>query len=220
MPDLIILIPNHGYSESDFIYYSPLDINVYVRDPDAASYKISTDDSDNNLVQFTETITTGFVRQVDATDTAIIDGLEHLEGETVKVTSNGEVVGTETVVDGSITISSSVFTYQVGLQYKFKVRSMRLAVPQQVGTIQAKIKRVIETVTRYIRSSLGKAGTEYEGTEYLTELNTEFSTDAADNSPDTRASTGGFNKEAYTVITSDEPVPFTVLATIIEVELE
>jgi hypothetical protein len=197
-----------------------------VRDPDndpsidSDSFKISTDDSDDNLVQFIETVITGFVREVDVTGTATIDGLEHLEGETVKVTSNGEVVGTETVVDGSITISSSVFTYQVGLQYKFKARSMRLAVPQQTGTIQTKIKRIIGTIIRHIRSSLGKGGTEYEGTEYLTDLNTEFSTESKDNVPDTRPSIGGFNEDAYTVITSDDPVPFTVLASIVEVEVE
>lgn len=226
MSDLLIYIPNHGFSISDFIYYSPLDINVFVRDSDnspsidADSFKISTDDSDNNLVQFTETVIEGFVREVTEIGVAVISGLEHLEGETVKVTSSGSVVGTETVVNGSITISSDVFTYQVGLPYKMKVRTMRLSVPQDTGTLQSKIKRIDNTTSRHIRSSGGKAGVEYEGTEYLTDLETEFSTDSADNTPDTRLTKGGFNEDAYTVVTSDEPLPFTLLATIVSVEVE
>jgi len=227
MSDLLLYIPNHGYSISDTVSVSWLDANFFVRDPDndpsidADSFKISTDDTDNNLVQFTTTITEGFVREVDTSaGTTTISGLDHLEGETVKVTSGGSVVATETVSGGSITLSSDVFTYQVGLPYKMKVRTMRLSVPQDTGTLQSKIKRVDNTVVRHIRSSEGMAGVEYEGTEYLTDLETTFSTDSADNDPDTRPTKGGYNEDAYTVVTSDEPLPFTLLATIVSVEVE
>jgi len=221
MADLIIYLPNHGYSTSDTVYVSWLDDNFFVRDTGTDSFKVSADDSDNNLVEFTETITGGFIREVDTSvGTSTISGLDHLEGELVKVTSGGLVVGTETVLNGSITIASDVFTYQVGLPFKMKVRTMRLSVPQDTGTLQSKIKRIDNTVVRHIRSISGKSGVEYEGTEYLTDLETEFSTDSADNTPDTRLSSGGFNEDAYTVVTSDEPLPFTLLATIVSVEVE
>lgn len=227
MHNLILYIPNHGYSISDTITVSPFEGNFFVRDPDndpsidSDSFLISTTDDDLNLVQFTETITDGFVREVDTSlGTTIISGLEHLEGETVKVTSGGVVVGTEVVSGGEITLTSDVFTYQVGLPYKMKVRTMRLSVPQEGNTLQSRIKRIDNTVVRHIRSIKGKAGVEYEGTEYLTNLETEFSTDSADNDPNTRLSKGGFNEAAYTVVTSDEPLPFTLLATIVSVEVE
>jgi hypothetical protein len=227
MPNLIYYIPNHSYSVGDTIYESNLDANFFVRDPDndpsidANSFMISTTDDDLNIVQFTTTVTTGFVREVDTSaGTTTISGLDHLEGETVKVTSGGAVVATETVSDGSITVSSDVFTYQVGLPYKMKVRTMRLAVPQESGTIQTRIKRINETVTRYVKSIGGKAGVEYDGTEYLTDINAEFSNDSADTDKDARLSKGGFNEDAYTVIRSDDPLPFTGIATIVSFEVE
>ena len=177
MPDLLIYLPNHGYSDSDTITVSWLEGNFFVRDSDTQSYKISTTDDDLNFVQFSTTITDGFVREIDTSaGTTTISGLDHLEGETVKVTSGGTVVATEVVSGGSITVSEDVFTYQVGLPYKFKVRTMRLAVPQPDGTLQTRIKRIDNTTVRHLRSIGGKAGVEYAGTEYLTDLWATFST--------------------------------------------
>ncbi len=217
MPDLICYIPNHGYSNTNQLYISWLDANYYVSDKDSDSFKLATTSGGATLVQFSETITDGFVRQVTVSGVTTITGLDHLEGETVKVTSSGSVVGTEVVSSGSITITSTVFTYQVGLPYKMKVRTMRLSVPQEGNTLQTRIKRIHETVVRYIRSKLGKVGQEYNGTEYLSDLDTTFSTKSQD---DTKLTKGGFSEDAYTVVTSDEPVPFTLLATIISFEVE
>lgn len=217
MPDLLCYIPDHGYSNDDQLYISWLDANYYVSDKDTDSFKLATASGGSTLIQFSETITEGFVREVTVSGVTTISGLDHLEGETVKVTSGGSVVGTEVVSGGSITISSSVFTYQTGLPYKMKVRTMRLSVPQEGNTFQTRIKRIHETVVRYIRSKFGKAGQEYGGREYLTDLTTTFSTVSQD---DTKPTKGGFTEDAYTVITSDEPVPFTVLSTIISFEVE
>ena len=217
MPDLIVYLPNHGYDD-DPIYVSWLDELYYVSDKGDDSFKLATTDGGATLIQFAETVTDGYVREVDdATGTSTITGLDHLEGETVKITSGGVVVGTEVVSSGSITLSSDVYTYQVGLPFKMKVRTMRLSVPQEGNTFQTRIKRIHETVVRYIRSKFGRAGQEYGGTEYLSDLDTTFSTQSQD---DTKLTKGGFSEDAYTVITSDEPVPFTVLATIISFEVE
>jgi hypothetical protein len=67
MPDLIIHIPGHGFEISDYVNVSWLRANFYVRDPDndpsvaTDSFKISYDDSDDNIVPFTETITEGSI---------------------------------------------------------------------------------------------------------------------------------------------------------------
>ncbi len=217
MPDLICYIPNHGYSDDDQIYISWLDANYYVSDKDSDSFKLATTSGGSTLIQFTETITDGFVREVDVSGVTTISGLDHLEGETVKVTAGGNVVATEVVSSGSITIASTVFTYQVGLLYKMKVRTMRLSVPQEGNTFQTRIKRIHETVVRYIRSKFGKAGQEYDGTEYLSDLDTTFSVESQD---DTKLTKGGFSEDAYTVVTSDEPLPFTLISTIISFEVE
>lgn len=217
MADLLLYIPNHGYSNTNKIYVSWLDGNYYVSDKDANSFKIVVTSGGTDYVAYSEDITDGFVRQVTVSGVTTISDLGHLEGETVKLTSGGNVVATEVVSGGEITTSSTVFTYQVGLPYKMKVRTMRLSVPQEGNTLQTRIKRIHETVVRYVRSKLGKAGQEYGGTEYLSELDTTFSTRSQDV---TKPTEGGFSEDAYTVVTSDDPVPFTVLATIISFEVE
>ena len=120
MADLLVYLPNHGYTNgSDTpVFVSWLDANFYTSDEGADSFKLATMSGGAILVQFTETVTDGFVREFDDTTGATtISGLDHLEGETVKVTSNGAVVGTETVSGGSITVSSDLFTYAVGIGY-------------------------------------------------------------------------------------------------------
>lgn len=221
MSDLIVYLPNHGYSDEDPIYVSWLDANYYVSDKDNDSFKLAITAGGAELVGFTETVTKGFVREFDdSAGTSIITGLDHLEGKTVKVTSGGSIVGTEVVSNGSITLSNTVYTYQAGLPYTMKARSMRLAVPQQGGTIQTRIKRVISVTVRYIRSLLGSAGVEYKGTEYLTDIHAAYSTDSADTDPQYRLTQGGFNEDAYVTIVSDDPVPFTALSVVTEVEIK
>ena len=73
---------------------------------------------------------------------------------------------------------------------------------------------------RYIRSVGGKAGQEYDGVEYLGDINATFSTASQDTPKDNRLTFGGFSEDAYTIIVSDEPLPFTVIATIVTVEVE
>lgn len=215
--DLIVYLPNHGYSDDDPIYVSWLDGVYYVSDKGNDSFKLATTAGGAVLIQFTETVTDGYVREIDDTaGTTTISGLDHLEGETVKVTSGGEVVATETVASGSITLASDIYTYQVGLPYKMKVRTMRLSVPQEGNTVQSRIKRIHETTVRYLKSKHGRAGQEYGGVEYLEDINAVYDTDSRDATILTK---GGFSEDAYTIITSEEPTPFTVLSTVISFEV-
>jgi len=216
--DLIVYLPNHGYENDTPIYISWLDSYGYVADKDANSFKIARYQGGDIYLRYSETITDGYVREYDdASGTTTISGLDHLEGETVSVTSGGSLVGSYKVENGSITVPNDVYTYQVGLPYQMKVRTMRLAVPQQGNTLQTRIKRIHEIVIRYIRSKGGKAGQEYGGKEYLSDLNTTFSTSSKDV---TILNKGGFDEDAYTVIVSDEPYPFTVLSTVISFDVE
>ncbi|KKM01089.1 hypothetical protein LCGC14_1797920, partial [marine sediment metagenome] len=143
-----------------------------------------------------------------------VTGLDHLEGETVVVFGDG-TVQTETtsgdfvVGGGEITVPSGLSTVQAGLPYTMKVRTMRLSVPTAETTLQTRIKRVNSVVVRYIRSLLGKAGVEYGGVEYLTDLQATFSDESQDTGENERLAQGGFNEDAYITIISSNPVPFT-----------
>lgn len=218
MADLVCYIPNHGFPEETPVFISWLGGNYYISDPDANSFKLATTAGGAVLVQFTETITDGYVREVDLGGaTTTISGLDHLEGETVLITSAGEVVAGAVVADGSVTVTSDIYTYQVGIPYTMKVRTMRLSIPSESETLQSRIKRIHELVVRYIKSANGKAGQEYGGTEYLSDLDASYSSNANDMAI---LNKGGFNEEAYTIVVSDGPFPFTLLSTIVSFEVQ
>ncbi len=225
MPDLIIAIPNHGFAIGATVFVSWLNAVFFVRDTDidgvaqaidANSFKISTDDSDNNIVEFVETITDGFVRLDEVSAGVTITGLSHLEGELVHVVSGGVFIGAFTVASSQITVPDALTVYQVGLLYSAKIRTMRLEVPA-APTTQSRIKRINETVIRALRTEGGKAGTEYGGREYLTDLAFTYSNESEDV---TVSDESGFTPDAYTVFRSDTPFPATVLANIVSFEIE
>lgn len=150
----------------------------------------------------------------------------HLKGETVSVFADGVVfddavanVSTGVVTLKLDTVATNAEVVQLGIPYTMKVRTMRLSLPQS-PTVQTRIKRIHSTVVRYIRSLLGSAGQEYGGTEYLQPIEATYSTESQDTPQDNRLTKGGFTEDAYTVIVSDKPVPFTCLATIVSAEIE
>ena len=153
-------------------------------------------------------------------------GGTHLIGETVAVFADG-VVFDNAVVSGAgeiilkkATVTTTASTVQWGIPYTMKVRTMRHSIPQEGTTIQSRIKRITRTTIRYIRSLLGTAGQEYAGIEYLQPIKATFSTQAQDTEPNNRLAQGGFSEDAFTTIISSDPVPFTALAAIIDVEVE
>jgi len=210
MPDLIVHIPNHGYSISDSITVSWITGNFFVRDPDndpsisADSFLISSTDDDLNLVQFTETIKDGFVREIDTSEgTTVITGLEHLEGETVKVTSEGAVVATETVSNGSITLPSDVFTYAVGKRYEATLVPMDLDIE---GTGLATTKRQNRVIINLNETIGGKIGQDASKLESIPNVDTLTTGHREISLP------GGYTRATDVVVRQDQPLPMTVLS--------
>lgn len=225
MPDLIVYLPSHGYSDNDALFISWLDGIFYVDDKTTNSFKLTNGASGPNL-QFISSITDGFIRRDTLPDTTIISGLEHLEGELVTVTSNGNMVGSDIVASGQITLLSSVTSYQVGLAYTCKIRSMRLAVPQDGNALQGTIKRISRTITRYSKTKNGKVGQEYPVTntsgseimtEFLEDMGAVFDKDSRDVIKPVK---GGMATEGYVVHKSELPSPMTIIANIVDFSLD
>lgn len=215
MSDLIVYLPNHGYADDTSIWVSWLNGVYYIDDPDQHSFKLTVG-ADGDNVEYSESIIDGYVRQVDTSSgTTTISGLEHLEGENVYLVSGGEIIGYYTVSDGAITVENDVYNYQVGKAYNWKVRAMRFAVPGG-PTVQTRIKKISEASVRYIKSKGGQAGQEYNNIEYLTNLNASYSERSQDSS---KLAQGGFNENGFLLIKGTQPSPFTVLASVIEVEV-
>ena len=187
-----------------------MDANFFVRDEDndpaidKDSFKISTDDTDSNIVQFTETITDGFVREVDVdAGVTTITGLEHLEGESVKVTSGGAVVATEVVSSGSITLTKDVFVYAAGKGYESTLVPMDLDVE---GTGLATTKRPNRVIVNVHETIGGKIGQDAFNMETIPDMETLTTGFREVSLP------GGYTRDTDVVVKQTEPLPMTVLS--------
>lgn len=74
--------------------------------------------------------------------TATITGLDHLEGETVKVLAEGAVHPDRTVVGGSIALDAAYTRVQVGLGYTHKYKSLKLEGGGTIGTAITQTRRI------------------------------------------------------------------------------
>lgn len=218
MADLIVLLPAHGYSNTDPLYVSWLNGIYYVADKDANSFKLTTTSGGATYVQYVEEQTSGYVRYDNGIGTTTIKGLDHLEGETVSVVANGSFIGSYTVSGGAITVSTSVTSYRVGLPYTMKLKLMRFSVPEQSNnTMQSRVKRIHEVIIRGVYAKGGSAGQQVGSTESTQDLDFEYSTESSDIKT---LIDGGMDKDGYIILKSTEPYPFTVLAIIANCNIE
>ncbi len=77
-----------------------------------------------------------------ASTSSISSGLDHLEGEVVKVWADGALHNDKTVSSGAITLDRAAKVVQVGLGYRHGITTMQLAYGAQAGSALGKSKAV------------------------------------------------------------------------------
>lgn len=151
----VVITPAASLAVEDSVYYT---IKRTINGSDVRYYeKLSLD---SECIGGTQN------KQADAfvsgtqSSSATITGLSHLEGESVIVWANGVnysprvngVQTTFTVTGGQITIGTAVTSYVVGLPYKARYKSSKLAYAAQGGTALLQSKR-IETLGVIMRNT-------------------------------------------------------------------
>jgi len=212
---LCYYMPNHGYVENDVVWVPYLGDYYYVSDPDTDSFYL-TDGADGDEVEYAGTITTGWMRQMNANAGIItIRNLGHLEGEKVTVTSNGIDKGTYTVSNAQITLPEHVFTYQVGKMYACKIKAMRFAVPGG-GNEVTRIKKIGKQSVRYTRAKDIQVGQEVNGVEYMENIAATYKSTSQDIETLNRA---GHDTDGFSMVKSVTPFPMTVLGIVVDIEI-
>lgn len=86
--------------------------------------------------------------------TGTITGLDHLEGETVKVNVNGRSHPDRTVTNGSITLANSRTgtVMQIGLSNRWAFKSVQIEAGSKDGTAQGKTKRITGFAVRLLNT--------------------------------------------------------------------
>jgi hypothetical protein len=70
----------------------------------------------------------------DGSSTTSITGLDHLEGETVKVFADGAIRADATVASGAITLTTAASVVQIGLGYYHLIKTLKLEGGNPAGT--------------------------------------------------------------------------------------
>jgi len=148
---------------------------------------------------------------------ATVTGLDHLEGETVKVKLGGAVQADATVSSGTITLdrTPSAEALEVGIEYNPIIKTMPVNDGFQDGPTLNREKRIVRcTINRY--QSLGI----FVNGERIPDR--QLDDDTFDATPDTSDEVTelylhGWSKKAQITITQQDPVPMTILALDLEV---
>ena len=159
-------------------------------------------------------VTPGMFSHFTGGDTTI-DGLDHLEGETVSVLGDGAVQASKIVSDGEITIDEAADRVVVGLPYTYQVSPMRLDITTPIGTTHGSIKKISELVISFFATMNARYG---DGTDTY---DIDWRVDETYGSPPvlftgdkTVVFDGGFSTEDNMVISGSDPLPATIRAII------
>lgn len=151
----------------------------------------------------------------DGAAATTISGLDHLEGETVKILADGATHPNKTVASGSVTLDRSASVVHIGLSCPAKLATMRLNAGAADGTAQGKTKRINRVVVRLQDTLGGEMG---PGETETDEILFRSGSDPMDAAPPIFtgdkeiAWRGGYEKEAIVWYVNDDPLPATVVA--------
>ena len=142
----------------------------------------------------------------------VVNGLNHLEGETVAILGDGVIQASKIVSNGSITLDTAVDKAQVGLPYESSIITLPIEGGNPVGTSQGLIKRIRRVALRLDRSLNFKLG---DVNDLLDEYSFN-STDLFTGDTEPMPFTGSFDRQSKMKIVHDSPLPFNLLAIMYE----
>lgn len=151
----------------------------------------------------------------DGASTTTLSGLDHLEGQTVKVLADGAIHPDKTVSSGSITLDYAVTKAQVGLGYKHRFKSVKLAFGAAAGTAVGKTKRIHGLQFVLLDAAAFQVGKDFSNLKSVTFREVEDAMDTAVPlyvGEKNHEFDGQFSTDSRFVIESDNPSPFTLLA--------
>lgn len=153
----------------------------------------------------------------NGTATTTVSGLDHLEGESLRVLVDGATHPNLTVSSGSITLANnkSGSIIQAGLPYKCRVETLDLEVALTEGSSQGLTKQVSHVILRLYKSIGGKVGPDDDN---LDTIPTRTGDDPMDSPPPLRTQdkkvlfNSGSSRTNRIVIEQDLALPFNLLA--------
>ena len=96
-----------------------------------------------------------------------LSGLDHLEGQSVDVLTEGSAHGAKTVSSGAITLDRTSSKVHVGLGYNSDFETLRPEAGAADGTAQGKLARMHRVILRFFQTGGGKLGPDVDTLDTL-----------------------------------------------------
>lgn len=170
--------------------------------------------------------TTSYSKAVSGTwtlDTPVssVSGLWHLEGETVSILADGNVLPQQVVEDGSVTFPTLVTATRVivGLPYRCKARLLPLTIPNNV--VEGQRKRITAAALRLDESRGVKVGVTLDKLYAMKERTTEPVGEPTELVSRIMSipTQSVFNEDGSLYFVVDDPLPATILGVILSTEI-
>ena len=155
------------------------------------------------------------VQYNDVAEVTTVSNLDHLEGETVQVVTNGSFHSEQVVSGGSITIPDASNNIIVGLPYESVLRPMPIEPDLQSRNSQSRVKNVSKIITRFYNTKGAKVG---EAGKQLTTYPAVDTQDASGQPVSLKTGQQRFfvgsqyEREKLIEVKQDLPYPMTVLS--------
>ncbi|MEO2140939.1 MAG: hypothetical protein ABGX63_02030 [bacterium] len=157
----------------------------------------------------------------DGASTTTLSGLDHLEGETVSILTEGATHPDEVVASGAITLDHATTHANVGLGYVSDAQTLRPDAGARDGTAQGKLSRIHRVIMRFFQSLGGKVGPDSSNLDDLIYREGGDPMDAAVPlfTGDTEIEwDAAYSSESLIFIRQDQPLPMTLQALMPQME--
>lgn len=150
-----------------------------------------------------------------------VTGLEHLEGQEVRILADGQWHPNLTVTNGKLTLQFSAKHIIVGLPYMAKIQTPNLEMQLKDGTLQGRNKKISKVVLRLYNSLNASIGSNFDLMDdirfdhYSGSGNVPLFT----GDKEVQMPNGGFNNEGRICLKHDCPYPFQLQSIAFEVTL-
>jgi hypothetical protein len=151
----------------------------------------------------------------EGSEVTSVSGLDHLEGQTVKVIADGAAHPDKIVSSGSVSLDRGATDVHVGLGYTSILQTMRAEAGGTEGTSQGKTKRIRDVTVRLYRSVGAKIGPEEATLDIIPFRSSAELMDQAVplfTGDKTIEFDGDFDRDGFVVVQQDQPLPITVVA--------
>jgi hypothetical protein len=158
----------------------------------------------------------GYARELVDT----VAGLDHLEGETVKILADGNVYNDQVVSGGEVTLDPPAAIVHVGLGYECDLQTLPVELRLQDGTTQDRSAQLPSVTIEFLNSRGGYIGTEEAVLDEVVQREREAlgSPIALFSGPYEQAVHGGYQKRVSIFFRQSDPLPVTILAIMPKVE--